>query len=103
MVVQTEDFLRPDQEQSTAWQRILRDLYDKLHGEFARYTFPAPLELAAYASDPTLEGVRCVGNHNSAKSAAMPRVHQKVLVRIALLAREVSIRRPFGPDLSTSR
>jgi hypothetical protein len=83
LVVQKEDFLRPDQEQSTAWQRILRDRYDKLHNEFARYTFPAPLGLASYASDPTLEGVRCVGNHNSAKSAAMPRMHHKFLVRIA--------------------
>ncbi|MGW9182501.1 hypothetical protein [Agromyces sp. NPDC055661] len=81
-MVQKEDFLRPDARAAADWAARLRASYGLLHNSFARFQFPQPLGTASYAGDPTLEPVRCVGNHNSAKSPAMPRMHHKFLVRL---------------------
>lgn len=84
LVVQKEDFLRPDARAAAGWASKLRASYALLHNTFARFQFPQPLGTASYATDPTLEAVRCVGNHNSEKSPAMPRMHHKFLVRLAV-------------------
>jgi len=82
IVVQKEDFLRPDARATEGWAARLRASYGLLHNSFARFQFPAPLGFSSYATDPTLEPVRCVGNHNSNRSPAMPRMHHKFLVRL---------------------
>lgn len=81
IIVQKEDFLRPDPG-GRASPGAVRRRYNDLSNHFARFAFPSPLGLASYASDPTLDPVRCVGNHNSSHSPAMPRMHHKFLVRI---------------------
>lgn len=76
IVVQKEDFLRPD---SGDWrQKRQRDAYAKLPG-FSRYQL-SQTSSYSFASDPNTDAVRCVGAHNSAKAAAFPRMHNKFLV-----------------------
>ena len=36
--------------------------------------------MMSYAGDPTIEAVRCVGNHNSQRVPAFPRMHHKFIV-----------------------
>lgn len=75
IVVQKEDFLKPD---SGATNRRLNNLYAALPVG-SRMNFPYLGQLS-YASDPTCDPIRCVGNHNSDKKAAWPRMHNKFLV-----------------------
>ena len=80
IVVQKEDFLRPDLDARNLWKRRLRKLYDNLRMPLDRYGFPEPVGGMSYCADPTVEPVRCVGNHNASKSAAFPRAHHKFVV-----------------------
>jgi hypothetical protein len=81
IVVQKEDFLRPD---SGDWrQKKQRDAYDKLP-RFIRYSLSQTTHYA-YASEPVSDPVRCVGAHNTAKSAAFPRMHNKFLIFCRLM------------------
>ncbi|SDT36401.1 phospholipase D-like domain-containing protein [Bradyrhizobium canariense] len=76
IVVQKEDFLRPD---SGDWkQKRQREAYAKLP-KFIRYSL-CQTGRYDYAGSPESDAVRCVGAHNSAKSAAFPRMHNKFLV-----------------------
>jgi hypothetical protein len=76
IVVQKEDFLRPD---SGDWrQKRQREAYARLP-IFTRYCLEQTGHYD-YASTPESDAVRCVGAHNSAKSAAFPRMHNKFLV-----------------------
>jgi hypothetical protein len=83
IVVQKEDFLRPDlgAPQASEWRRWLREKYTTLPEGPTRYAYHGTVvsELS-YASDPNLGAVRCVGNFNSDRRAAMPRAHHKFLV-----------------------
>lgn len=92
LVVQKEDFLRPDINSDNDWKAKLRQNYGRLHNEFERHMFPAPLSDMNQLGDPTLDPVRCVGNHNSKKNAAMPRMHHKFLVRVSRLKRSEPLR-----------
>lgn len=78
IVVQKEDFLRPDAEQKNDWRARLRASYGRLRSGY-RYDHRL-LAHMSYASDPSLEGVRCVGNYNREKKPAAPRMHNKFLV-----------------------
>lgn len=83
IVVQKEDFLRPDQGQTDSWRQTLRKSYGAITNGFARYQFPYPFGMMNYAGDSTVDPVSCVGNHNTDRRAAMPRMHHKFLVRVA--------------------
>ncbi len=78
IVVQKEDFLRPD----LAGQRAdeLRARYARLRSPILRYSLPGGVASLNYAGDPTIEPVRCVGNHNREKRPAWPRMHNKFLI-----------------------
>ncbi len=78
IVVQKEDFLRPDLGQ--AWGQHLRRLYDALPSPLLRYDLPGGVSGLNYASDPAIAPVRCVGNHNRDRQPAWPRMHNKFLV-----------------------
>lgn len=82
MVVQKEDFLRPDMGARSDWKDTLRRKYNALRcGE--RYDHShgnCVVEGLSYCGDPTLEGVRCVGNRNTDKNPAFPRAHHKFIV-----------------------
>lgn len=86
IVVQKEDFLRPDYTtRNRNWARELRKKYDNV----------APFEwdhinlidgdeqISDLQQEKGLEGaIRCVGNHNSERHPAFPRVHHKFLVAL---------------------
>lgn len=83
IVVQKEDFLRPDTPDPIdrkRWKANLRAKYEKIEGLGMRYWAPGALSETNYLGDPGIEGVRCVGNHNSARKSAFPRMHNKFLV-----------------------
>jgi hypothetical protein len=78
IVVQKEDFLRPDSNNLTS--KALHELYSRLKvGGLSRYYMPSLMSLS-YCSNWELEAVRCVGVANIAKQAASPRMHHKFVV-----------------------
>ena len=80
IIVQKEDFLRPDIDTGKSWPKELRAAYEKLRNTTDRFAWPGLLGSLSVSSDPTMTAVRCVGNHNSAKLPAFPRMHNKFLV-----------------------
>jgi hypothetical protein len=76
IIVQKEDFLRPDCDE----RLDIRRLYESIGSKFDRYQIPGLLRSMSSCCDPTLDAIRCVGNHNSNKSPAHPRAHHKFLV-----------------------
>ena len=80
IVVQKEDFLRPDLEARGGWPQRLRELYRTLKCDLDRYAFPGLISNLSVCGDPSIEPIRCVGNHNKDKAAAFPRSHHKFVV-----------------------
>jgi hypothetical protein len=76
IIVQKEDFLRPDCDE----RPYLHALYESIHWPGERWQYGGLLGSMSFACDPTLDAIRCVGNHNSNKSPAHPRAHHKFLV-----------------------
>lgn len=86
IIVQKEDFLRPDTGGKSDWKKYLRGKYSKLQCYLGRYSFPNILGRMSICSDPTLDPIRCVGNHNRDKKPAFPRMHNKFLVFAKVVA-----------------
>ncbi|MFM9272820.1 phospholipase D-like domain-containing protein [Pseudarthrobacter sp. NKDBFgelt] len=82
IIVQKEDFLRPDLGIKQGWKARIRTKYAALHNEWMRYDFPAPLADMTTNSLSGIDAVRCVGTHNSEQKSATPRMHHKFLVRL---------------------
>lgn len=80
IVVQKEDFLRPDMDARYGFKKALRRKYKALRCNLTRYSFRNILSSISIASDPSLDPIRCVGNHNSEKHPAFPRMHNKFIV-----------------------
>lgn len=81
IVVQKEDFLRPDVGARGLWRSSLRRLYNRIPAKFHRTSLRGLVgQLSQHAADMTLEPIRCVGNHNKDKAPAFPRMHNKFLV-----------------------
>lgn len=78
IVVQKEDFLRPDLGGQRAQK--LRALYASLPSPLMRYSLPGGVSGLNYAGDPSIDPVRCVGNHNRERRPAWPRMHNKFLI-----------------------
>jgi phosphatidylserine/phosphatidylglycerophosphate/cardiolipin synthase-like enzyme len=92
IIVQKEDFLRPDLGSKSGWNRRLRRLYDDVPSTLSRYDKGlqgTALHMMSFANDPTIQSIRCVGNHNSAKDAAFPRAHHKFVVFCKTLAGDI--------------
>lgn len=83
IIVQKEDFLRPDIKGSKSQ---LRELYDSLPS--VERCLVAGASHLSMAGDSTLEAIRCVGNHNYDKKPAFPRMHHKFLVFTDNLAQD---------------
>lgn len=80
IVVQKEDFLRPDTDVRDNFRRELRERYDKLGCSINRYWMPGIVaELSTHGS-PEVYPIRCVGNHNTFKNSAHPRSHHKFVI-----------------------
>lgn len=80
IVVQKEDFLRPDIGSRSDFKDRLCAQYAELHPATDRQWCGTVLEGMSFCADPTIEAVRCVGNYNTAKLPAFPRMHHKFLV-----------------------
>ncbi|MFZ6047342.1 phospholipase D-like domain-containing protein [Pseudomonas sp. CR3202] len=80
IVVQKEDFLRPDVGSRSDFKKTLRTKYKSLKCNLTRYSFSNILSSVSVCSDPSIDPVRCVGNHNSEKKPAFPRMHNKFLI-----------------------
>ena len=82
IIVQKEDFLRPDTSTRNinSWESNLRKLYNDVTCSLDRYQFKKPISELSICGEITVEGIRCVGNHNSNHQSAFPRSHHKFLV-----------------------
>lgn len=80
IIVQKEDFLRPDMRTNRGFAAHLRRKYDAIPGIHRYMHGPATVFGMSCATDPTIEAIRCVGNHNSDKTPASPRSHHKFVV-----------------------
>jgi hypothetical protein len=78
IIVQKEDFLRPDLSGRRA--EDLCALYARLPSPLNRYCLPGGVSELSYAGDPSISAIRCVGNHNRERRPAWPRMHNKFLV-----------------------
>jgi len=98
IVVQKEDFLRPETPGSrSTWKRHLRDLYDQTFCGLNRYDISGLVGRLSLGGDSTMPPIRCVGNHNKEKSPAFPRMHNKFLVfcKVNHSAETASFRSPY--------
>ena len=81
LVVQKEDFLRPDLgDKSATFKNNLSLSYSKLKGGLSRFMFDNILEKVSICMGSEVDAVRCVGNHNRDKLPAFPRMHNKFLI-----------------------
>lgn len=82
IIVQKEDFLRPDIDTNNIdkWKKELWQHYKDVTCNLNRFQFNEPIGNLSVCADPTVEGIRCVGNHNFEKKPAFPRAHHKFLV-----------------------
>lgn len=102
IIVQKEDFLRPDYNFTTAsnfvWKQRLHNLYKDLPSGVETYSFygeayggkvyepelysPPCRDFSEISTRSTwqTEAVRCMGNYNSSKNPAFPRMHHKFLL-----------------------
>lgn len=85
IVVQKEDFLRPDGTPQHHSKALLQALYSQIgcheNCHLDRFQFSDTiLNHMSTCADPTVSGVRCVGNRNRDKAKTSPRMHNKFLV-----------------------
>ncbi len=80
IVVQKEDFLRPDLNATKKFGPKLRKAYDKIKPHHGRLAWPGLMGKLSTSCDDTIIPIRCVGNHNVKKKPAFPRMHNKFLV-----------------------
>jgi len=80
IIVQKEDFLRPDYGSKSGWELKLNHLYSQVKCHAARWELDKPISELSFLSNPTVDGIRCVGNYNHEKKPAFPRSHHKFLV-----------------------
>jgi hypothetical protein len=76
LIVQKEDFLRPD----AIGKSNLRKLYAGLGCCLDRFAMPMPICDLSTAGSPEWQAVRCVGNVNRTQSPVHPRMHNKFAV-----------------------
>lgn len=81
LVVQKEDFLRPDHGATDGWQARLRRMYEALPDGPSRMAYPRPLPVMNVCADWSVSAVRCVGVHNRDQRTTAPRMHHKFMIR----------------------
>jgi hypothetical protein len=79
ILVQKEDFLRPDLDGAADFAVTLRRAYEGLP-RICRYESPGIASDLSVGSGVEMEPVRCIGNYNADKHPAWPRMHNKFLV-----------------------
>jgi hypothetical protein len=88
IIIQKEDFLRPDLGSNSNWRAELRRRYSQLR---SLSFWPDLLDIvtAAINGDRFIDPVRCVGIYNRSNAPAAPRMHHKFLVFCRLKASKV--------------
>lgn len=79
IVVQKEDFLRPDLGSSDNWRNELRQRYDTLQAVWKYHQWRGLMNDLSW-KEPEIASVRCVGNCDRNRAPAFPRMHNKFLV-----------------------
>lgn len=84
IIVQKEDFLRPDygQQEGPAadWRFYLHHQYDRIKPISWRGFIPGVFGRLSTSSGTPIDAVRCVGHHNRFRKAATLRMHNKFMV-----------------------
>ena len=83
IVCQKEDFLRPDIGEASGWRSHLNGLYSSLRCKVGRHDcgdVAGIAHLSTCLDEGGMDAIRCVGNHNSDRNPAFPRMHHKFLV-----------------------
>lgn len=80
IVVQKEDFIRPDIYSKSNFKNTLRKKYEAIDRNIERYEFENFVSGLSYACSSDIDTVRCVGNFNRDKKPANPRMHNKFLI-----------------------
>jgi hypothetical protein len=82
IIVQKEDFLRPDFNigERNSWIVGLKKKYNKLKFECDKFDLMYPIHELSVMGDQTIYPIRCVGNYNRDKVPAFPRAHNKFVV-----------------------
>jgi hypothetical protein len=80
IVIQKEDFLRPDLGAQGNWKNWLRRKYQSLRCDIDRHSFDNVISRLSVCSDPTLDPIRCVGSYNRDRVPAFPRMHNKFMI-----------------------
>lgn len=88
IVVQKEDFLRPDAGADAGWKARLQTAYSAINGPLGgcevgglnHYDVHGSIETHRGCDDVPIGGIRCAGNHNRDRNPAHPRMHNKFLV-----------------------
>ena len=97
IIVQKEDFLRPDYGAKAGWEAQLRAAYGALPEPPNRYQWPGVVSNLSVCCDPTIDPVRCLGNHNRDRRPAFPRLHHKFLVFLDTRVRDKDDHGEPGP------
>jgi len=81
IIIQKEDFLRPDSVVGDLdWKQKLRLSYESLPSKFTRTNVDGLINILSYRGNTFLDPVRCMGNMNIENTHAFPRMHNKFLV-----------------------
>jgi hypothetical protein len=79
ILIQKEDFLRPDPTQHLGWKEKLQELYSRVSCKHIERSDLIGLGChLSTMSEPSLQGIRCIGIAGTAR--ARPRMHHKFLV-----------------------
>jgi phosphatidylserine/phosphatidylglycerophosphate/cardiolipin synthase-like enzyme len=79
IIVQKEDFLRPDLASGSGWRQFLHDLYDNIHPKLYTDQMPGTL-LGNMSPSLLIDPIRCVGNNNATKVSARALSHNKFVL-----------------------
>ena len=81
IIVQKEDFLRPDIESDNNWKNKLRNSYNKIKPAFSiDHKYEISSEKYGCGLDYLQDAIRCCGNYNYEKKSAFPRMHNKFIL-----------------------
>jgi hypothetical protein len=80
IVVQKEDFLKPDTGDPASWKADLRAAYSEFRDLPNRFRWDGLLGELSCHGDCGFDPIRCVGNHNRDRNPAFPRMHNKFVV-----------------------
>jgi phosphatidylserine/phosphatidylglycerophosphate/cardiolipin synthase-like enzyme len=83
IIVQKEDFLRPDLGSNGNWRAELRQRYSQLRS-LSFWPDLLDIHTTAINGDQFIDPVRCVGIYNRSNAPAAPRMHHKFLVLCCL-------------------